>query len=271
MNLSNEVVETLLSRSTASILESHGFTSSDKSSLFALNRLAENYLQTVMQRSLAFAKTNKRSKVSYDDIELSFFMESISLGTLEEELLRLHKEKDTSTNLTTRTEKVARGFESVDKKIQAQLLGPELNGRVWGVPDYMEKGMILPNLPPLYTHHRSPVYVDRVEGDLTIREELTKESALVEKSLRRLLEVEEATSTDTATSTIDEDAIMAEERVTDVMISTMTAAEKQRRHRENIFNKVWQEMGYGTVPKSRAVNWMTARDASINSKKVAQV
>lgn len=270
MNLPNEIVETLLSRSTASVLRSYDFSSADNSALFALNRLFENYLQTIIQRSMAFAKTNKRLKVTHDDIELSLFMQSISLSALESELLRLNNGSSKPLEFITSTEKVARGFESIDKKIQAQLLGPELNGRARGVPDYMEKGMILPNLPPLYTHYKSPIYVDRVTDDLAIREGVTRESALIEEPLRRILEIEETTKIEKSSTTTDDDDT-SEERITNVMVSSITPAEKQRRLREKVFRKAWQDMGYGLIPASRAVNWETSAESASLPRRVAQV
>lgn len=91
-------------------------------------------------------------------------------------------------------EKVYRGFENaLDRRTQALLLGPELSGRAMGVPAYMERGMVLPALPPLYTHKKSAVTVQRNDEDrLAVRQQITSVSRNVHDSLARLAEVESA-------------------------------------------------------------------------------
>lgn len=267
MNLPPDLIETLLTRSSVLVLQSQDYSSGDRSALFAINRLTETYLKSLIYRTISFARTNKRAKVNYDDIELSFFMESISLGSLEDELLRLNCGPSNEIDLTTSTEKVARGFESVDRKTQNQLLGPELNGRAGGIPDYMERNMVaLPALPPLYTHKRTPIYAERTTSGLETRKAHTKENILAEASLRKLIEIEESTAADLAKEkAIARDADMEDDeddRVTNVMLSKISPAEKQRRARENLFKQVWQEMGYGQVVKGRAVNCEMTAEAN---------
>lgn len=179
---------------------------------------------------------------------------------LEAELLRLHGAPDDMPDFSLSTDKVARGFESVDKRLQIQLLGPELQGRARGVPDYMEKGMMLPNLPPLYTHFKSPVYVDRERTGLEIRESVTMESELVEQSLRKLIALEESSTRQLDANSIKEEVDETlDERMTDVMISSVTPAERQRRQRQEMFNKAWMDMGFGELLNSKAVNWEADR------------
>lgn len=196
MNVPPELIESLLTKSSAAISASAGFESADQSALYALNRLTQQHLQLLIHRILSFSKTNRRQRVSYDDIELALFMEQISLPVLEAEFTRLRGTP--MEDFSVSEQKVAKGFESIDRKIQNQLLGPDLNGRKRGIPGYMEKGMILPALPPLHTHYMTPVYVERETGPRHIREGMTRESVAIEGSLKRLIEIEESTAAQAA-------------------------------------------------------------------------
>ena len=240
MNLPPDLIEVMLRRSASKILSSTDYESADKSALFELSRLTHNYLTFLVHRLQAFTKTNRRQGVSTDDLELTLFMENISLHDLEQELVRLHGEQE---DLATSETKVARGFESIDRRVQTQLLGPELNGRSRGIPGYMEKGMILPALPPLYTHYKTPVYVDRIRDVKEIKVQATNATRGIDESLRKLIELSEKVESS------DEEI---DEGINDLM---KTSSRQQQTKRKEMFKRCWQEMGYGEPVHGKAIHW----------------
>ena len=138
--------------------------------------------------------------------------------------MRLH-DPTSSDEFEVNDSKVARGFEGVDRKVQGLLLGPDLNGRKMGIPDYMEKGMILPALPPLYTHYHTPLFADRVTSPLEIRQGIANDSGMIEGSLRRLIDLEESTM------------------------------KTESQNSSELFDETWRDMGFGEPPRIKATKW----------------
>ncbi len=275
LNLPPELVETLLTRSNARILASqHTFSAAHPAALFHLNRLFEHYLTILIHRILSFSRTGQRTKVNLDDVELTLFMENVSLESLESEIIRLHRSSEEYLEPTDR--KVARGFETIDRKTQSLLLGPELGGRARGIPEYMEKGMMLPALPPLYTYRRTAIWNPRISSGREIREASAMQSRAAEGALRSLIEIQERLERPLQRSMSvggidDGDGSEGSEDVEsvgdeaggqgndarDVMIDAddFDKDERKRRERELAFREVFTKMGFGAAKRGGYVTW----------------
>jgi hypothetical protein len=211
--------------------------------------------------------------VSSEDVELALLRERISTGALEDELNRTVRhyadhERPALPALEVCADKVPKRFENVlDRRAQAQLLGPDLNGRRRPIPEYMQKEIKLPALPPLYTHQHTPVYTQRIESELEMRERVLQETQLVEASLWRLVQLDEEASqaeevqAETSIDTFMEDADKSgesshaeeAEQATSVM-SRSALRQMAKRRRLGVFAQVWKNMSYGDLVRQRPTN-----------------
>ncbi|ORY80516.1 hypothetical protein BCR37DRAFT_404941 [Protomyces lactucae-debilis] len=279
-NVTSEVIDILLSRAVAeTLLSLDQYEAIDKDALFHLNQLTEQFLQMLLHRILACTRVKRRTRASYEDVELALLREHISTGALETELTRVagsQCKRAASPVLEVCADKIPKRFESaMDRKLQAQLLGPELNGKRRGIPPYMmEKGMLLPALPPLYTHQKTAVFPDRVDSELEMRQRVLQETQLVEASLWRLADMEEQAIHKQLVGNGELDTVMQDadisgndssgdddqDRPTNVMSRT-AIRQMARRKRLEAFSQVWKDMSFGELVRHRPTNVDTIKHA----------
>ncbi|BFZ54433.1 hypothetical protein PYCC9005_001469 [Savitreella phatthalungensis] len=187
-------VDSLLEKCLSALLLSLGYSSAEPEALRILRKLWLDRLHVLIERCLTFAKTSRRNRPTIDDTELACLMEGVSFNdALMAELAR-YDDQETARSIVhavsevaTMAEKVAPGFENhMDRRLHNALVGPELQGKAMGVPEYMERGMVLPALPPLYAHKASALVKTRNDLPLSTRERLTTVSVQVSEALARL-------------------------------------------------------------------------------------
>lgn len=220
-------------RALIEMLQSVGFSSTTESCMILLERFFILYFLRILDRSLRFAFSQRRYKVSLYDIELMFFYEGIKLESLEEEMkqrigVNHQLEKDLSVSeITCR-------FMNTSSALMDQLLGPELTGIHDERPNYHLPH--LPIFPPKHTYMNTPVYVRRSTYPHEIRELATRQSRLAENALWKIIQIENKQNFNTIHQ----------------------GPTKQ----DELFLKVWKEMGYeeeNCRPYEGLVNWETNR------------
>jgi len=232
-----ELAQSLLCRATASILQSTGFVAAAPSAQLELARAIEDYLLRLLQRTLKYANAARRTRPSVGDVELMMDLEGIRTADLEDEMF--------SSFALAGISDLPRDDEAEDAPAEAAaaaadvgtraLLGRSLDGATDKrpyIPPY------LPSFPAKHTYLRTPSYLSRPSSPQTIRELATEQAALAETALLNMLRAEKESRAAAAAAT-----------------STTTAA-GTRNHREDVWRRTWQEMGFDSdVLLDGVANW----------------
>ncbi|KAI9309612.1 hypothetical protein BJ944DRAFT_226705 [Cunninghamella echinulata] len=174
-----------------------GFESIDQAALLSLTNLLSSYLETLLLSTHSYAEIGNRIRPNYHDIQQSLRNSGVDLLALEQyaeqykinndqvlsELDLLKLERSNETTIEPIPDFLASDEDEVDENEDKGSVDETHTDSSY-VPAY------LPKFPSKHSFRQTPVYIDRPDNQLQIREINSQQSRTVEENLKRLMSTE---------------------------------------------------------------------------------
>ncbi|CAO3607104.1 unnamed protein product [Cunninghamella blakesleeana] len=242
----SEYIDESLKKVVALISKDIGFEAIDKAALISLTNILGSYLETLLLSTHSYAEIGNRIRPNYHDIQQAVKHAGINLLAFEQyanqyridhhnnkhlldELNVLKLEQSNETTIEPIPDFLASDDDEEDDEMNKEKEDKEDKDSVDETqPDTSYVPAHLPKFPSKHSFRQTPVYIDRPENQMQVREMNSQQSRTVEENLKRLMSMESELLRQSELSARGKDSVLGSLKITPI-VNYETALQRRKR------------------------------------------